>query len=186
MNASGRHPRAAGSATDTEPSRRIAWIPVPKVCPVTVRPSLETNPVPPKENPMKTLQSLLIGALLLVVSATASAGEFTVLKDEITAARASLVNMVTNRGKRGPAEQKLVKETAEAVSVHLSRLKAPQGKATEFQELKETWNAFKSTRENELVPAILANETEKVTRLGAVIQKARLERMYALIQILDK
>lgn len=134
---------------------------------------------------MKLLPSLLIGALLLAVSAPATAGEFATLREEIAAARASLVSMVTNREKRGPAEQKLVKDSADAVSAHLAKLKAPQGKVAEFQELAATWNAFKTTREKELVPAILANDTAKVTKLGAVIQKERLDRMYALLKILE-
>jgi len=134
---------------------------------------------------MKLLPSLLLGALLLAVSAPASAGEFATLREEIAAARASLVSMVTNREKRGPLEQKLVKDSADAVSAHLAKMKAPQGKAAEFQELAATWNAFKTTREKELVPAILANDAAKVTKLGAVVQKERLDRMYALLKILE-
>lgn len=134
---------------------------------------------------MKFIPSLLLGVLFLAVSATASAGEFATLREEIAAARASLVSMVTNREKRGPVEQKLVKDSADAVSAHLAKMKAPAGRTAEFQELTATWNAFKATREKELVPAILANDTAKVTRIGAVIQKERLDRMYALLKILE-
>ncbi len=134
---------------------------------------------------MTPLPALLLGASLLLASFPAAAGEFATLREEISAARASLVSMVTNRDRRGPLEQKQVKDTADAVSLHLARLKAPQGRSAEFQELVATWNAFKATREKELVPAILANDTAKVTRLGAVVQKERLDRMYALLKALE-
>jgi hypothetical protein len=135
---------------------------------------------------MKLTSILLSLAITWAASATASAGEFTVLKEEIVAARASLVTLVTDRQKRGPEQQKLVKDTADAVTARFAKLKAPQGKTAEFQELKTTWEAFKATREKDLVPAILANDTAKYTKLGAVIQKERLDRMYALIQIMEK
>jgi hypothetical protein len=96
-----------------------------------------------------------------------------------------LVIMVTRREKRGLDQQLLVKSTADTVSSHLGKLKAPAGKVVEFNELKSTWDAFKSTRERDLVPAILANEREKFEKIGAGIQKERLDRMYALLAILE-
>jgi hypothetical protein len=65
-------------------------------------------------------------------------------------------------------------------------MKEPKGKSAEFKDLKQTWDAFKATREKELVPAILANDSEKFTKLGAGIQKERLDRIYALLAKLDK
>jgi hypothetical protein len=135
---------------------------------------------------MKPTPFLLVPALMLAVSLPAAAGEFEVLKEEITIARKALVNMVLYRDKRGPDQQKLVKDTADAVSAHLAKMKAPAGKAAEFKELKDTWDAFKKTREKELVPAILAGEKEKSEKLGAGIQKERLDRMYVLIGSLEK
>jgi len=135
---------------------------------------------------MNLRRTALATLVLLAAAATASAGEFAVLKQEITAARAALVSMVTNREKRGLPQQKLVKDTAEVVSAHLARMRAPEGRLAEFQQLKDTWKAFKATREEELVPAILANDIDKFTRLGAVVQKERLERMYALTDLLDR
>jgi hypothetical protein len=129
---------------------------------------------------------LLVPALVLVTAMPASAGDFTILREEIVAARQALVTMVLHREKRGPEQQKLVKDTADAVSACFAKLKAPSGKAPEFKELKSTWDAFKQTREKELVPAILANEREKYEKIGAGIQKARLDRMYALIDLLEK
>jgi hypothetical protein len=135
---------------------------------------------------MKTTSFLLVPALVFMAANPAAAGEFTVLKEEIVAARKALTDMILNLGKRGPEQQKLVKDSADAVSAHFSKLKAPMGKATEYKELKETWDAFKKTRETELVPAILANDQVKYEKIGAGIQKDRLDRMYALIAGLEK
>jgi len=129
---------------------------------------------------------LLVPALVLVTATPVSAGDFTILRQEIVAARQALVTMVLYRDKRGPEQQKLVKDTADMVSASFAKLKVPNGKAAEFKELKGTWEAFKQTREKELVPAILANEKEKYERIGAGIQKVRLDRMYALIDLLEK
>jgi hypothetical protein len=89
---------------------------------------------------------LLVAALIALVATPASAGEFASLKQEIVTARQTLVAMITHRELRGPEQQRLVKETADAVSAHVARIKAPQGRTAEFQELKGTWQAFKATR----------------------------------------
>lgn len=135
---------------------------------------------------MRHALRLLVSILVLAAALPASAGEFTTLKDEIVTARQALVTMVLYRDKRGPEQQRSVKATADAVSVHLAKLKAPEGKANEFKELRSTWDAFKQTREKELVPAILGNEREKYELIGAGIQKQRLDRMYALLATLDR
>jgi len=129
---------------------------------------------------------MLVPAIVIFVATPASANEFSHLRQEILAARQALVTMVLYRDKRGPEQQKLVKETADAVSSTFGKVKAPVGKLAEFKELKETWTAFKRTRETELVPAILANEKATYEKIGAGIQKERLDRMYSLIAQLEK
>lgn len=133
---------------------------------------------------MNVTSALFIPALVIGMALPASAGEFATLKEEIASARKELVTMALNRDKHGPDQQKKVQDTANAVSAHLAKMKAPAGKAAEFKSLKETWEAFKKTREEELVPAILAGEREKVDRIGARIQKERLDKMYTLIAML--
>lgn len=135
---------------------------------------------------MKETPMLLVPALALIATAPAQASEFKALKEEIATARKALVTMALYRDKRGPEQQKLVKDTADAVSARLARTKAPAGKPAEFKELKATWEAFKKTREEELVPAILAGDQAKSDKIGAGIQKTRLERMYTLIDAMEK
>lgn len=137
------------------------------------------------EHSMKISRTLMIAALLLGAALPTWAGEFTVIKEEIKTARQALVSMVLYREKRGPEQQKLVKDTADLVSEHLRKVSAPAKKAAEVKELKETWAAFKKTREEELVPAIMRNDRARYEKVAGGIQKERLDRMYALIDSIE-
>ena len=89
--------------------------------------------------------------------------------------------MLANKDKRGADQQKLVKDTADAVSAALAKIKAPAGKEAQFKELVETWNAFKKTREADLVPAILAGKDDEAKKIAGGIQKERIARCYQLV-----
>ena len=131
---------------------------------------------------MKKLLALLSTAFItLSASQWAFANEFTDLRSQLSAARESLVTMMVNKDKRGTDQQKLVKSTADAVSAALAKIKAPAGKEAQFKELVETWNAFKKTREVELVPAILAGKDDEAKKLAGGIQKERITKCQQLV-----
>ncbi len=131
---------------------------------------------------MKKLLALLFTAFItLSASQWAFANEFTDLRSQLSAARESLVTMMVNKDKRGADQQKLVKSTADAVSAALAKIKAPAGKEAQFKELVETWNAFKKTREVELVPAILAGKDDEAKKLAGGIQKERITKCQQLV-----
>jgi len=131
---------------------------------------------------MKKLLALLSTAFItLSASQWALANEFTDLRSQLSAARESLVTMMVNKDKRGADQQKLVKNTADAVSAALAKVKAPAGKEAQFKELVETWNAFKKTREVELVPAILAGKDDEAKKLAGGIQKERITKCQQLV-----
>jgi hypothetical protein len=50
-----------------------------------------------------------------------------------------------------------------------------------MKELLDNWNAFKKTREDELVPAILAGREDEARKLAGGIQKDRYTRVQELI-----
>lgn len=131
---------------------------------------------------MKKFLSMLFAALLtLSVTQWAHANEFTDLRAQLSAARESLVTLLVNKDKRGADQQKIVKDTADAVSAHLAKMKAPAGKEAQFKELVENWNAFKKTRETELVPAILAGKDDEAKKLAGGIQKERITKCQQLV-----
>ncbi|MBI5327231.1 MAG: hypothetical protein HZB80_02915 [Deltaproteobacteria bacterium] len=123
---------------------------------------------------------------LFSFSASAYAGEFGDLKKKTNDARDSLLSMLKNKDRRGAEQQKLVKDTADAVSAQLAKMKAPAGKEGKFKELVDTWNAFKKTREHELVPLILSGKQEDAEKLGGGVQKGRIKKVMELCDELDK
>lgn len=130
---------------------------------------------------IKLLMSLALAFSALLASVSAHANEFTDLRGQLSAARESLVTMLVNKDKRGADHQKVVKDTADAVSAHLAKLKAPAGKEAQFKELVDTWNAFKKTREVDLVPAILAGKDDEAKKLAGGIQKDRITKCQQLV-----
>jgi hypothetical protein len=129
----------------------------------------------------KWLATLSLAVWGLGLSGLAQANEFEDLRAEMTAARESLVTLVVNKDKRGADQQKLVKESADKVSAHLIKMKAPAGKEAQFKELSETWAAFKKTREAELVPAVLAGKDDDAKKLVNGIQKERYTKCQQLL-----
>ncbi|MFM2065876.1 MAG: hypothetical protein RLZZ584_785 [Pseudomonadota bacterium] len=129
----------------------------------------------------KLFVSGLLALFALMLSPWAHANEFADLRGKLSAARESLITLLVNKDKRGADHQKVVRDTADAVSAALAKLKAPPGKEAQFKELVETWNAFKKTRETELVPAILAGKDEEARKVAGGIQKERITRCQQLV-----
>jgi hypothetical protein len=135
---------------------------------------------------MKLKFVLPVAALLLGAALPAQASQLSELKEKMVTARKELVTMVMRPDKRGADQQKLVKDSADAVSAHFATLKIPPAQAGKYKELRDSWEAFKHTRETELVPAILAGDKQKAEKIASGIQKERLDKCYALITELDK
>lgn len=128
---------------------------------------------------------MFAAGLLLLGVVTAQAGEFMELKKKMEIARTELVTMMLHADKRDASQQKVVKDTADAVSAFLATLKAPAGKEAAFNEMVTAWNAFKETREKELVPAILAGKDAEAKEIAGGIQKERITRCKELAEELD-
>lgn len=129
---------------------------------------------------------LVASVILMLASFSANAGEFGDLRTKVSAARSSLISLMLHADQRGPEQQKLVKDTADAVSAAIARMKAPAGKEAQFKEMSETWAAFKKTRETELVPLILKGKDEEAKKLAGGIQKDRYMKVSDLINELDQ
>jgi hypothetical protein len=136
----------------------------------------------PRSPKMKNLiATFSIACAALLCALPASANNFAELRNQMSGARESLVTLLTNKDKRGTDQQKLVKDTADAVSATLARMKPPAGKDAQFKELVDTWAAFKKTREDELVPLILAGKDAEARKIAGGIQKERITRCQQLL-----
>lgn len=134
----------------------------------------------------KHLLAGFVALCFALAALSAEAGEFGDLKKKIVEARETLVVMMGNKDKRGADQQKAVKDSADAVSAALSKMKAPAGKDAKFKDLVDTWAAFKKTREAELVPMILAGKDDDAKKIGGGVQKERMGKIMALCDELDK
>lgn len=139
-----------------------------------------------KRESMKKFIRLCVLPVLFFVTASAHAGEFSELRAKVVEARDTLVTLVKNENKRGPHQQKLVKDSANTVSAQIAEMKAPAGKEAEFKEMSENWAAFKKTREEELVPLILAGKQKEGKKIAMGIQKVRLTKVLTLCNELDQ
>ena len=122
----------------------------------------------------------LFGSLILSLSAYSATIKD--IKSQVEEARNSLLVLLKDKTKRGADQQKLVKDTADTVSKTFSGLTAPKGKEKQFEELKSTWEAFKKTREDELVPFILKDKQTEAEAIANGIQKERMGKMKKLIE----
>ena len=135
---------------------------------------------------MKKLISTVVVSGLLFISSFANAGQFGDLHNKVVEARDELITMVKNPDKRGPEQQKLVKDSADAVSAMITKMSAPAGKEKQFKVMSDNWAAFKKTREEELVPLILAGKQEEGKKIAMGIQKERLTKVLTLTKELDQ
>jgi hypothetical protein len=129
------------------------------------------------------LRKLCVGALaasFLSLTQVAYAGD-AALKTALSEARSTLVDMLKDPAKRTPEQQAAVKKSADAVSEMMAAMKPPAGKEAAFKELSDLWVAFKKTREEELVPLIIAGKQEEADKIGLGIQKERYEKMVAIV-----
>lgn len=134
---------------------------------------------------VKKLIAVLVALLLSGLACSVQAGEYADLRTKLTAARESLIAMMLHKEQRDASQQKLVKDTADAVSAQLAKMKAPAGKEAQFKDLLDTWNAFKHTRETELVPAILKGNEDEAKKIAGGAQKDRYTKCQKLTSELE-
>ena len=135
---------------------------------------------------MKKLLVVSVMFLLAGFSFAANASEFGDLNAKISAARSTLISLMLHADQRGAAQQKEVKDTADAVSAMIAKMKVPAGKEAQFKEMSAAWAAFKKTREDELVPLVLKGKDDEAKKLAGGIQKERLMKVKDLIGEMDQ
>lgn len=133
---------------------------------------------------MKKLLTVSAFSFFVLFAVVAHAGEFGDLKKKISDARESFVTMLKDKDKRGEDQQKLVKDTADAVSAAIAEIKATDDKLALFKELADTWSDFKKTREMELVPMLLSDNQEEAEKIAGGIQKERMKKINDLCDAL--
>lgn len=125
---------------------------------------------------MKAILLLLTVSMSFNLIASTTAED---CKGKISKARSTLLEMMG--GKTGADQQALVKDSANEADACVQDMKAPSGKEAKLLDLKKVWGEFKSTREKELVPMILAGKKDEAKALGTGIQRERMEKIKTLL-----
>jgi methyl-accepting chemotaxis protein len=113
------------------------------------------------------------------------AGDLGDIRNKITQARRAAMVMIANKDKRDAYWQNLAKDSADAVSDLLDRIMVPHGKEARVKELKEIWAAFKKTREEKLIPLLLAGKQREAEEVAGGAQVERLNKIMELCDELD-
>ena len=123
----------------------------------------------------------------LLIMQLAQAAPICDVKIGLQTARENLVAMLDAVDKA--AQEDLKKKVDEASTALETALDAMIGNATtsednkgKLNQFKETWTAFKETREKELVPAIYAGKKEDAKALATGVQAERMTTMKDLIK----
>jgi hypothetical protein len=108
------------------------------------------------------------------------------VKTALAVARENLLGMLEASDKsaldKHEAEiNKASKIVDEGLSTATSDKKLPAEQSAKFKELKDVWDAFKKTRDGQIIPAIRKGEKEAAKVLAKGIQAERFEKMNELL-----
>ena len=103
---------------------------------------------------------------------------------KLNGVRAALMTMLseTDRVKQ-EAQHNIIKDITKEIDASFEGMINSSGTFREIsilKEARETWVAFRDARDNEIIPAIYAGKTGKVSALAVGIQKERYDRFVAL------
>jgi hypothetical protein len=119
---------------------------------------------------------MLAGVLTLATGLAQAATPADVCAN-LTAARTALVTLLDESDatkQNGYVDQ--IKTASDALDANLAAM-AGGPDATKADAFKPTWEAFKATREGEIVPAIKAGDTAKAKGLATGVQAGRMKEM---------
>lgn len=102
------------------------------------------------------------------------------VKANMNGARAGLVSMLLEKDKtKQNAQLEIVKDSTQKVDEAIAALEK-KNQGPKFADLKKTWEEFRNTRDEKIIPLIFSGEMEKAKELGAGEQAARFKKVYNL------
>lgn len=133
------------------------------------------------------MKKLVLGAISLGVAAffavSAQAADFAGIKAKMTTARENLVSMLGSQD--AAAQDQFIANIAAATKEVDAALTAAVGEgganAAAVKDLKDTWDAFKNTRDNELVPMFKSGKKDEASAIGKGVQGDRFKKMMGLL-----
>jgi hypothetical protein len=134
----------------------------------------------------KSITYLLAAVAALLVSQTALAGHADAVQSALMEARGNLVAMIDAPDKAAQDDlyAKITKASKDVDAALDAALKDPAttaDQAAKYNEFKATWDAFKNTRESEIVPAVRAGKTAEAKAIAGGVQAERMKKMKGLL-----
>lgn len=138
----------------------------------------------------KTVTTLFAAIALTAVSSLVQATAINDVNSYIVQARAYLLAMMDATNKAALDRQGTfvaeATQKADAALVTAMADPAQTANATKLKELQSVWDQFKATRDQEIIPALYADNVSKAQELAKGIQADRFKKMTGLLNELSK
>jgi hypothetical protein len=133
---------------------------------------------------MRPIVSVL---LLLALALPAVAAPPDDLKAALMSARQYLLVLTEETDPASQAEfQQAIDQVSGELDRHLAAVLGDPSTSPQdlkrYQSLQEVWNAFRNTRDGEIIPAIRADRKDEAQSLAKGIQAERMQQMTSLLQ----
>lgn len=133
------------------------------------------------------MKKLVLGLISLGTAAflalSAQAADFAGVKAKMTTARENLVSLLD--ASDAAAQDQFIANIAAATKDVDASLVAAVGEgganAAAVKDLKDTWDLFKNTRDNELVPMVKSGKKDDAKTLAKGVQAERFKKMMGLL-----
>ncbi len=124
--------------------------------------------------------------LALLLSPVTWAGHADTIQTALGEARANLVAMIDASDKAAQDDlhakvTKASKDVDAAIETALKDAATTPDQAAKYKDFKATWDAFKNTRETEIVPAVRAGKTADAKAIAGGVQAERMKKMKGLL-----
>jgi hypothetical protein len=149
------------------------------------------NLLRPRQTPTEVHMNAItkFAAVFAAVSAFSLAALASPADDALSSlmkARQSLITLLDTTDKPAQATLqseigKASKEVDDSIKVALADKTTAKDAAAKYKELKEVWEAFKKTRDGEIVPAVKAGKADAAKALAKGIQAERFGKMKELL-----
>ncbi|MDG4595029.1 MAG: hypothetical protein P9F75_04930 [Candidatus Contendobacter sp.] len=138
----------------------------------------------------KTVTTLFAAIVLTAVSSLTQAAAIDDVNSYILQARAYLLTMMdaTNKAALDKQGAFVTEATQKADTALVTAMADPAQttNATKLKELQSVWDQFKATRDQEIIPALYADDLAKAKGLASGIQADRFKKMTGLLHELRK
>ncbi len=118
-----------------------------------------------------------------------TASDINDLKAKLVDARTALVAMLgeADRAKQEECNATVKKVTSETAAFFPTLIQKAQGTKAEakLKELKDAWDVFRNTRDNQVIPDFFAGKVAEAKAVGGGIQKERFAKMSSMLDELS-